>query len=259
MILILTEREREGEGSKLDRIRAEREQVERHASAQLAAAASASLQGDLLAYLPAQTNLSELSGTLDTTAPATTLAEWTQKALANRLDIQAERRRVEQFRKEQQAAARLRIPEPVVNAGLKRANTGKPSLDNGPVVGLSIPLPIFNQGKTEVARYAAEEQRVSARLEQLTRRVQATVEAAWRAFAIQRDARDTYASAQDASTGDLLRIATLAYQEGEIGILQLLDAHRLRRESKLRQIDLALIAKEAQIALEAQIGEEFPR
>ncbi|MEJ1939083.1 TolC family protein, partial [Nostoc sp. NIES-2111] len=163
------------------------------------------------------------------------------------------------FRKEQQAAQRLRIPEPTLNAGLKRANTGAPTLDSGPVIGLSLPLPLFNQGKTEVARFSAEQERSAARLEQLTRRVQASVEAAWQSFAIHRATRDAYAQAQQHSTTELLRIATLAYQEGEIGILQLLDAHRLQRESRLRQIDLSLLAKESQIALEAQIGEELPQ
>jgi cobalt-zinc-cadmium efflux system outer membrane protein len=263
VIAILVEREREGEGSRLDRLRAEREQVELAASTRLIEADLAAARGAMLAFLPNQTPLGTFSANLDAKAPTATLADWTQKSLSNRLDIQAERRRLEQFRKEQQAADRLRIPEPTVNAGLKRANTGNPSIDNGPVngpvIGISIPLPLFNQGKAEVARFSAEQERSAARLEQLTRRVQASVEAAWQSFAVQRDARDAYIQSQDASTNELLRIATLAYQEGEIGILQLLDAHRLRRESRLRQIDLSLLAKESQIALEAQIGEEFPR
>lgn len=259
VIAILAEREREGEGSRLDRLRAEREQVELAASARLIDADLAAARGAMLAFLPNQTLLTSFYGNLKAKAPPLSLDAWVQKSLSNRLDIQAERRRLEQFRKEQQAADRLRIPEPVLNAGLKRANTGNPSIDNGPVIGISIPLPVFNQGKSEVARFSAEQERSSARLEQLTRRVQASVEAAWQTFAVQRETRDAYIQSQDASSNELLRIATLAYQEGEIGILQLLDAHRLRRDSRLRQIDLSLLAKESQIALEAQIGEEFPR
>lgn len=188
------------------------------------------------------------------------VAGWVAKALANRFDLQAERRRLEQLRKEQAVADRLRIPEPVLNAGLKRADAGFPQrLESGPVIGVSVAIPLFNKGKTEVARFSAEQERTAARLEQLTRRVRAAVEASWRAFEVQRETRDEYAHAQQASTGEILKAATVAYQEGEIGILQLLDAYRLRREARLRQIDLALAAKAAQIALEAQIGEEFAR
>lgn len=263
VIATLAEREREGEGSRLDRLRAEREQVELSASTRLIDADLAAARGAMLAFLPSQTPLAAFSGSLEAKAPTATLADWIPKSLSNRLDIQAERRRLDQYRKEQQAANRLRIPEPTVNAGLKRSNTSRQNgyngIDNGPVIGISIPLPLFNQGKAEVARFSAEQERSSARLEQLTRRVQASVEAAWQTFAVQRDTRDAYIQSQDSSTHELLRIATLAYQEGEIGILQLLDAHRLRRESRLRQIDLSLLAKQSQIALEAQIGEEFPR
>jgi cobalt-zinc-cadmium efflux system outer membrane protein len=259
VIAILEAREREGEGSKLDRLRAEREQVEMSTSARLIEADLTLSRGDMLAYLPEPSALVVLSGRLLAEPPPATLPEWIAKSLAKRLDILAERRRLEQFRKEQQAAERLRIPEPTVNAGLKRAASGALSIENGPVVGVSVPLPLFNSGKAEVSRFAAEQERSSARLEQLTRRGHALIESAWNTFALRREARDAYAQAQTKGNEELVRIATLAYQEGEIGILQLLDAYRLRRDSQLRQIDLSLLAKESQIALEAQIGEEFPR
>lgn len=259
VIAILAEREREGEGSKLDRIRAERERTELAASASLAGAELASSRGDLLGFLPPTETPAKLVGNLTPTAPQAPLSHWLQRALELRQDLAAERRRVEQFRKEQQAAERLRIPEPVVNAGLKRADLGQPGLDRGPVLGITVPLPLFNNGKTEVARWAAEQDRVSARLAQMTRKLQAALEGAWAAFAIHRETYETYRRQQTAATQEMVAIAKLAYQEGEIGILQLLDAYRLRRESHLREIELAWMAKQAQIALEAQIGEEFPQ
>lgn len=258
VIAILKEREQEGEGSKLDRLRAERERTEIAASSSLVAAELAAARAEMLGFLPPQDVPVQLSGKLTSAEPKGGVEVWLQRALANRLDIQAERRRIEQYRKEQQAADRLRIPEPLINAGLKRADLGLPRIDAGPVVGLSLALPIFNKGRTEVARWSAEQERTSARLEQLTRRVQASVEGTWQAFAIHRETYERYKNAQVPSTEELLEIASVAYKEGEIGILQLLDAYRLRRESRLREIDLALTAKQAQIALEAQIGEEFP-
>jgi cobalt-zinc-cadmium efflux system outer membrane protein len=256
-ISILETREREGEGSKLDRVRAERERIELAAYANLLGTELATTRGELLAYLPPRISLDRVNGDLTPAEPKGTLATIVERALANRLDLQAERRRLEQFRKERQVANRLRIPEPVVNAGLKRAELGPPALATGPVVGVSLAIPLFNQGKTEVARWSAEEERTAARLEQLTRRVTASAEASWQAYAIHRETLRAYSREVQPSTDELVRIATVAYQEGEIGILQLLDAYRLRRENQLRRIDLASLAKQAQIALEAQIGEDF--
>jgi len=259
VIAVLLEREREGEGSKLDRLRAERERTELAATASLIAAELATSRGEMLGFLPSQEAHRRLSGRLTSVEPKGPLTDWIQRALANRLDIQAERRRVEQYRKEQQAADRLRIPEPVVNAGLKRSDLGLARVESGPVVGVSLALPLFNKGKTEVARWSAEGERTAARLEQMTRKVQASVEAAWLAFQIHRETYERYRQVQEPSTREMVEIAGLAYQEGEIGILQLLDAYRLRRDGRLREIDLAWMAKQAQIALEAQVGEEFPQ
>lgn len=259
VIAILLEREREGEESKLDRLRAERERTEVAASSSLEAAELARSRGEMLGFLPAQDAPGKLSGELTSAEPKAPLVEWMQRSLANRLDIHAERRRVEQYRKEEQVADRLRIPEPVLNAGIKRADLGQMRIDTGPVVGVSLAIPLFNAGKTEVARWSAEQARSAARLEQMTRRVQAAVEGAWSAFAIHRETFQGYRRVQNPSTEDMVEIAKLAYQEGEIGILQLLDAYRMRRDSRLREIDLASMAKQAQIALEAQIGEEFPQ
>ena len=259
VIGVLKEREREGEGSKLDRLRAERERMEIAASTSLLAAELAASRGEMLGFLPPQDAPGALNGKLTSAEPQAPLAAWLERALANRLDIQAERRRLEQYGKERKVADRLRIPEPVVNAGLKRADLGLARLEAGPVVGVSLALPLFNKGKTEVARWSAEQERTRARLEQLTRKVQASVEGAWQAFAVHRETYESYRKTQNPSTEELVEIATVAYQEGEIGILQLLDAYRLRRDSRLREIDLAWMAKQSQIALEAQIGEEFPQ
>ena len=52
----------------------------------------------------------------------------------------------------------------------------------------------------------------------------------------------------------LERIAQVAYQEGEIGILELLDAYRVRRLSILRTLELTTATKQAEIGLERAVG-----
>jgi outer membrane protein, heavy metal efflux system len=258
VIRVLATREREGEGSKFDRLRTERERAELLAELALVRSVIALERARLLAFLPDGTEIRALSGEVETQPLLLTGTELTQRALAIRHDYLAEQRRLEQYRFEQRAAERLRFPEPVVNAGLKRADIG-PRVASGSVVGITVPLPLFNQGRTEVARYSAEQERTAARLHVLARQIRASVEGATQAFAIRQRARDEYRSQLAGSGPELVRIATVAYQEGEIGILQLLDAYRVQRQSQLRMIEIHAAVKEAQIELERIVGEEFGR
>ncbi|MGE4056891.1 MAG: hypothetical protein AB7F99_19045, partial [Vicinamibacterales bacterium] len=78
-----------------------------------------------------------------------------------------------------------------------------------------------------------------------------------RAFNVRVQARDRYRQELADSGPELIKIATVAYQEGEIGILQLLDAYRSQRQAQLRMLDIQAAVKEAQIELERVVGEEL--
>jgi outer membrane protein TolC len=54
---------------------------------------------------------------------------------------------------------------------------------------------------------------------------------------------------------ELARIAEVAYTEGEVGILELLDAHRTAARARVRAIDMRLAARLAQVALERAVGD----
>jgi cobalt-zinc-cadmium efflux system outer membrane protein len=258
VIRILRDREREGEGSRFDRIRAERERSELLAEAGLLRADTELVRGRMLAFLPAGTPDAPVSGQLETALPVLTeAAPLVQRAMDVREDYRAEQRRMERFRWEQLAAERLRVPEPVVTAGIKRADVGLHRIETGPVVGVSIPLPLFNKGQAEVARFSAEQERARSRLQILAQRIRAEIEGTVRAFQIRTQARDRYRDELGASGAELVKIATVAYQEGEIGILQLLDAYRTQRQAQLRLLDVQSAVKEAQLELERVVGEEL--
>jgi len=259
VIRVLAERERLGEGSKFDRLRAERERAEMLAELALVRAMAAVERSQLLAFLPDGTAIPDVSGQLESPPLILNSSELTQRALAVRDDYRAEQRRLERYKLEQRAAERLRFPEPILNAGLKRAAVGQGVTANGPVVGITVPLPLFNKGQTEVARYSAEQERAAARLDILAREIRAAVEGASQAFTIRQRARDEYRSQLAESGPELVRIAMVAHQEGEIGILQLLDAYRVQRQAQLRLIEIQAAVKEAQIEVERVVGEEFGR
>lgn len=257
VIRVLREREREGEGSKFDRLRTERELAELRAELALARAEGELERSSLMAFLPPDARVAAVAGQLETALAALDEAALAQRALNARDDYRAEQRRLEQYRLEERAAERLKIPEPVIIAGYKRADVGQNRIANGGVVGVSVPLPLFNKGQAEVSRYAAEQERVRARMQILAQRIQAEVEGNARAFTVRAQARDQYRKELAGAGAELVQIATVAYQEGEIGILQLLDAHRAQRQAQLRMLEIHAAVKQAQIELERVVGEEL--
>jgi outer membrane protein TolC len=52
-----------------------------------------------------------------------------------------------------------------------------------------------------------------------------------------------------------VQIAVVAYREGEVGILELLDAVRTASRARIRSIDLRLGVRLSQIALERAVGD----
>jgi outer membrane protein TolC len=68
---------------------------------------------------------------------------------------------------------------------------------------------------------------------------------------------ETYEKEITSSGVELTRIAQVGYQEGELGVLELLDAYRVTRQSQLRLIELQSAARQAQIELERVVGEEL--
>jgi cobalt-zinc-cadmium efflux system outer membrane protein len=257
VIQVLRDREREGEGSKFDRLRTERERAELLAELALVRAEAVLERAQVLAFLPAGTALTTVSGQMETLLPALNADELAQRSLAVREDYRAEQQRLEQYRLEQRAAERLRFPEPVFSAGLKRADLGQPGMAHGPVIGITVPLPLFNKGQSEVERFTAEQERVSARLQVLSQQIRAAIEGTVEALNVRLRARDEYRTELAETGPELIRIVTIAYQEGEIGILQLLDAYRVQRQTQLRLLDIQAVVKEAQIELERALGEEL--
>jgi cobalt-zinc-cadmium efflux system outer membrane protein len=178
-----------------------------------------------------------------------------RRALEVRGDYAAQQQEIQQYQFSQRAAERLRVPEPSVVAGFNRAQTAPGSMASGSFVALSVPLPLFNDGKNEVARFRAEADRTKARRQTLEQQILAEVNGAWSALQLRRAAAEEYRRGLQAQGQRLEQIAQSAYQEGELGILSLLDAWRVSLASKLRLLELNAAAKQAEIELERVVGE----
>lgn len=255
IIELLRVREREGEGSRYDRMRVERETADLRADLALANARAASERAALLAYLPARTELGMLAGDLRPRIASLAREEVLKRALESRRELRGESSALAQLSLAQQVAERQRIPEPTVFAGLKRTDLGT-FRGNGAVVGLSIAIPAFNKGQTEVARLTAERQQVEARRELIVQQITAATAGAYDVFALKLAALEAF----ERETGDrgaaLVAMARAGYQDGELGVLQLLDAYRLTRLTSLRRIELQAAVKDSEIELSRSAGFE---
>ena len=256
VIELLRKREQEGEGSRYDRIRVERETADLRADTALASARARSEQTFLLSYLPPETALTRLLGDLAPRLISPSAANVVQQALGSRSEIRAESSRLAQLGLEQQAAERMKIPEPMVTAGMKRTQQLTNQNATGAVIGISIPLPFFNKGQTEVSRLSAEQDRVKARRDLLTQQISAVVAGAYEVYAARLSALEAFERETGDAGAELLRVSQIGYQEGELGILPLLDAYRLKRQTALRRLELRLAVRESEVELSRAAGFE---
>ena len=265
LVQTLRQREEAGEGSRYDRIRAERELAELRADAAEAVSVVGAAGSRVAGFLPEGSRVQRVVGSLGITSELPDLELLVRRALSVRADYRAEKKNSARYRIEEQAARRLRVPEPVVSAGFERAEAASGSgpnpfsnvTHNGLAFSVEVPLPLLNRGRYEVARYQAEQEQAEARLAALARQIRTEVEGARAVFDVRRDALAAYEREFREAGAELMRITQTAYQEGEIGILELLDAYRVNNASSLRQLDLEAGLKEAILDLERAVGEEL--
>jgi outer membrane protein, heavy metal efflux system len=226
IVRILRDREREGEGSRYDRLRGEREIIETRTELTAAQVRVAQTRSELLSFLPAGTQITRVTGQFSLGPGTATIEELVSRALMVRGDYRAEQQEFKRYGLEKRTAERLLIPELTISAGLKRAETLISPNQAGAVVSLSLPIPLFNRGRTEVMRFEAQQRQADARRETLAQQIRAQVEGAYQTLLMRQRAVQEYGRESGETGAELTRIAQLAYQEGEIGILELLDAYR---------------------------------
>ncbi|MPZ20740.1 MAG: hypothetical protein GEV06_22950 [Luteitalea sp.] len=261
LIEVLHVREREGEGSRFDRLRAEQELADLRRGVVDAMVALGEARAALAALLPDGTALAAVRGDLYQERIVLPIQTLVTHAARARAELRALRLDSERFDREAAAARRARLPNPTLVGGLKRADT-ESGRDRGSVFAISIPVPLFDSGSRDAQRWQAERTRVEAERASLVQQIQAEVARTAEALRLRQRAlveeqphpqRGRPESAPAAS--ELIHIAEVAYREGEVGILELLDAQRTVWRARSRAIDMRLDARRAQIALERAIGE----
>lgn len=140
-----------------------------------------------------------------------------------------------------------RIPDVTVSASARRLEATN---DVAAVFGVSVPLPLFNNGRAAVDLASAQRSQADA-----LRRV-ATLNAEREIAAAQADASNAATSARTASgpalaaATEAARIARIGYREGKFGQLDLLEAERTLAETRGAMIDALAAYHDALARLE---------
>jgi cobalt-zinc-cadmium efflux system outer membrane protein len=251
LIEILRTREGEGEGSRFDRLRAEQEVRDVRQLVTSARVAVAAARSALAAMLPPDATMTRVLGSLYVPRTPIPIELLITRAPALRAELRALQHSAERTSLESEAARRARFPVPTVFGGLKRAGE-EAGREAGTVFGVNLSLPIFDGGAREAARWTAERARIDAEHAALEQQIRTEIERASDALTLRQAAvsQDT-----EGDSNELMRIAEIAYREGEVGILELLDAVRTASRARLRSVDLNLDARLAQIAVERAVGD----
>lgn len=254
IIRLLRVREQEGEGSRFDRLRAEQELADARQAAVDATAAGAEARALIVAAIGTEPRFVRVAPAVDPNAPVPSLEVLLRRASASRAELRTLRFSAARFEHEASAARRARIPAPMLTGGVKRSDT-----DDGPqsgsIFGVNISVPLFDTGRRESARWLAERARVEAEHTFAAQLVRAQVAGAAAVLQIRQDAALSARAAPP--TDELTQIALVAYREGEIGMLELLDAQRTTTRVGLRIVDAHHALRLAQIALERATGESI--
>ena len=126
----------------------------------------------------------------------------------------------------------------------------------GYVLSVTVPLPLFDRGKEEFTRAEIARRAAEARAEAIKSETHQGIKAAIEETRARILAAELYRQRAVVETEDLVRIARAAYEEDEVGILELIDAYRTQREVRLRLQELIAAARQSAFELERLVGEE---
>lgn len=173
-------------------------------------------------------------------------------ALTHRGDYRAAKLRVDAATQERSAASRT-WPTFEVTAGAMSSEVGTERAF-GYVAGLSLNLPIFDRGGAGRARADASRRAATADAKLLERQVPDAIRIAHETWSARIEQAKAYRTTQLARIDQLLRSAETGYREGGGSIVELLDAYRSARDSRLRELELRRDASLAELDLWLALG-----
>lgn len=199
-------------------------------------------EGEVVAFAPADA-LTEL--------PPVVMAERAvATALDRRRELAAARAAVASARADATVARGERIPDVTATAGYKRQSDGL----TGVFLGLSLPVPLWDRRGGAVAAAEARLRAAESRAALTRRQVENDVRRTLEAYRSLTRRAELLAEPATQEADDLLEIARVAYAEGEMDLLDLLDAAEALMEARLADIRLRTELWKSYYDLERAVG-----
>jgi cobalt-zinc-cadmium efflux system outer membrane protein len=254
---VLAKREAAGDAAGFDRLRAEREVLDVDADRAAAASDRARAQAALASFFagPIEAALIVAAESSITPSPLPSAEALLERAEATRGELIALRREAEAAGFSLQAAQRRTVPEPEIVAGSKSSTAA--GGDVGSVLTVHATIPLFDRATPERALAIARGRQADARAASFRLTLEAEIGSLRRVVMERRETASRYRGAALNTAGEMERIARVSYDEGERGILELLDAYRTGSSARVRQAMLDLSAREAEVELEVVSGWEI--
>jgi cobalt-zinc-cadmium efflux system outer membrane protein len=190
-------------------------------------------------------------GTLDVASVSTDVEQLWVTAEQRRPSLVVLRRQQAAARGGLLLARRERLPVPAVSGG---AQTTRDVNGTSAFLGLSVPLPFFDQNQGPIAKASAQISAADLDLQAGLAEARAQIENAADVLKKRKDGLQVFETTISERVPVLRRMAEDAYREGKADILELLDANRSLRDvqvARVQQLEAVKLAEETLISAAA--------
>jgi cobalt-zinc-cadmium efflux system outer membrane protein len=167
-------------------------------------------------------------------SPQLTLETVMVRAQARRAELRSTRAEVASAQARVQQARKERLPEPTVTAGYKQQSDGY----SGVFLGLAAPLPVFDRNRGAIEVRQARLHAAETRFLLAERQIENDVRRAYDRYNSLVEQLGLIAGELLSEADALLHAARIGYAEGEMSLIELLDAAEAYRDARISTIDL---------------------
>lgn len=190
-----------------------------------------------------------LVGPLTDTGPMASLDELQLQAETDNPEVRALQAEVERADANLRGARASRLPGVDLRVGQMR----EPDLRQT-TVGLSVQIPLFDRRDGVIGEASSERVRLQGRLDGRRAELRQQLRLAWQSLDIARLRVQALSEGVVVDAESALKVARAAYQYGERGILDVLDAQRVLRSARANLLDARFQQQAARIELESLAG-----
>ena len=184
------------------------------------------------------------------TPPEPVFESITREVVSRRQEIAAAQASVEAAAADVRLRRAERVPDVTATGGYKRQSDGF----RGAFLGLAIPVPLFNRNAGAVAGAEARVGTLETRLDLTRRQVDNDLRRAVERYESVKRRADLLGDDELDASSDLLQIAQVAYDLGEMGLLEILDAAEALSGARSARFQLKADLWTAYYNLERAIG-----